>query len=237
MARPEMLSLEAHKNTRIITARGAAYGDNVHMVPVTARELPRLVVDFPVVMIKNNETGQFELTVLLGFEPGENLYLEDDKWTTRYIPLHLQRQPFMVGFQTRKGDDPGAKNAVMSLDMDSNRVSTTEGEPLFLEDGKKSPLLERMDGILSELMSGTELTKVFLAKILELELIEPAQMDVTFPSGKKMRYDGVYTVNAEKLAALEGEQLQELHKRGFLQACHIMMASLGQFNKLIARKK
>lgn len=240
MARPEILNAQLHKDVRVITAFGAEYGDNVHIVPVTVKELANLVTDYPVLITKDPETGQFELSALLGFEPGENLYLGNAKWNSGYRPLHLQRQPFMLCIQTNSAEE---EKAVVSLDMDSKRVLVGMashcdiGERLFDDTGEITPQLSKFQKVLSELIVGSELSKVFLQKLLALELIEPARLDVAFAGENKKRFEGIYTVNAEKLASLNGLTLQELHERGYLQACHFILASLGNISKLVSWKK
>ena len=108
MANPVALNNKTHRDLRVITSRGAGFGENIHIVPVIADELGNLVLDYPVCLIKDPETGRFKMSALLGFDPGENLYLEGDRWNALYVPLHVQRQPFMVGYSAPGG--AGARN-------------------------------------------------------------------------------------------------------------------------------
>ena len=85
-------------------------------------------------------------------------------------------------------------------------------------------------------MAGIESTKAFIETLSSHDLIEPAQFNITFADGEQKRYEGMYTVNDEKLGQLTGDSLQQLHKRGYLQACHLLLASLGQVQRLIGLK-
>ena len=234
MANPQILNNEIHKNLRVITARGAEYGENIHFVPVIADELRSAVLDYPVVLMKDNETGRFGLYALLGFEPGENLFLDGDTWDAGYVPLHFRRQPFMVGYAAGEKRDPD--KSMITIDMDSARVQGSEGETLFNADGSWTPFLQEVSRMLGMMIQGIALTDAFVNELAERDFIEPAQLNITYPGGETKNYEGLYTVNDEKLNELSGDALKDLHKRGFLQASYLMLASIGNIQKLIGRK-
>jgi hypothetical protein len=235
---PTILDKEKHRDLRVITTRGAAYGEDVHFVPVVADELPSLILEYPVILMEDKQGGQFGMYALLGFDPGENLYLDGEDWGARYIPAHLRRQPFLVG--VAGGDGSGtaqeAQGTVISIDMDSRRISETEGERLFNEDGSQTDFLGSVTNLLSVMMGSFEATKMFVNTIKEHDLIEPARMDITFANGEGKRYEGLSTVSDKKLSALPDEAVISLHKKGYLQACYLLLASLGQVPGLIERK-
>ena len=142
MANPVILSSVTHRNLRVITDRGAEYGENIHLVPVIGEELQRLVVDYPVCLMKDDETGQFSLCALLGFDTGENLYLQGNRWRASYIPIHVRRQPFLIGRpaeQASQGEQ--SPDAMIGIDLDSKRVQESEGEALFAADGARTDYL------------------------------------------------------------------------------------------------
>jgi hypothetical protein len=230
------LNNQQHKHLRVITARGAEFGENVHLLPVIADELSKLVLDYPVCMTKDPETGRFGLTALLGFDAGENLFLDGNRWKATYVPLHVRRQPFMVGFSRDQEGNKTSDGAVITLDLDSSRVQETEGEFLFNEDGSNSKFLDAVSDILSSLMSGIEATKAFIETLSSHDLIEPAQINITFADGEQKRYDGLYTVNDEKLHELSADVLLQMYQNGYLQACILLNASVGHVSKLIGWK-
>ena len=236
MARPVILDSKTHANVRIKTGRGAQFGEDMHLAPVIADELPRLILEFPVCLIKDTNTGQFGLHVLLGFEPGENLFLDGEQWSAMYVPMHLRRQPFMVGIAGEKDDEPTPENTVITIDMDSPRVADNEGERLFDSDGKATPYLQSISDLLSGLIPGISITETFVKAIADYDLITPAALDVAFADGEKRHFEGIYTVSDEKLRELDDEKMKELHDRGFLQASYLLLASIGQMQRLINLK-
>ncbi|WP_096085531.1 SapC family protein [Agaribacterium haliotis] len=230
----EVLDAGKHSQLKVITGRGAEFGENVHFVPVVADELRSLVLDYPIVLMKDEQTGQFSLFALLGFEPGENLYLNGRQWSASYLPLHVRRQPFVISYASDAAGDK--KSAALSIDLSSQRVQNDMGELLFNGDGSPSPYLTQINQLLAKLVGGMDISQRFVQSLAELDLIEPAQINVAFVNGEEKSYDGLYTVHEENLQALEQSKLAELHSKGFLQAAYLMLASMGQISKLIEMK-
>ncbi|MCQ3831036.1 SapC family protein [Microbulbifer elongatus] len=232
------LNNESHRNLTVVTKRGAEYGEATHLVPVVANELRNLVLEYPVCITKDPSNGQFALCALLGFEPGENLYLNGESWDAQYIPMHIRRQPFMVGYQNPQAGAGEDKGAVITLDLSSKRIHENggEGERLFDDEGHNTPFMQQVSDLMGQLIVGMESTTAFLNTLADNDLIEPAHINVQFASGEQKRYEGLYTVNEEKLQKLEADKLLHFHQHGYLQAAYWLGASLGQVRKLIAVK-
>src|SRR6185437_15811470 len=88
------LNNEVHRSITVDGRTSAAYGDNQRFVQVIVKEFPLLVIHYPILLSKDTQTGQFYCGAMLGFDEGENLFLEE--WTRGelYRPLNLQRGPF-----------------------------------------------------------------------------------------------------------------------------------------------
>lgn len=236
MANPVILHNDTHRKLRIITTRGAEYGEKTHIVPVLGDELHNLVLDFPVYLMKNKETGKFSLNALMGLEPGENLYLQGEHWAASYLPLHMRRQPFLLIASDEEKQTTEENEAKIAIDMDSKRISESQGQAVFNEDGSKTPYLEDIIKVLSMMAMGIESTEAFVSMLVEHDLIEPALLNITFANGEKRSLQGLYAIDAIKLSELKGEVLEQMHSRGFLQACYLMTASMGQITKMIKMK-
>jgi hypothetical protein len=230
------LNSEQHRDLRVVIKRGAEYGDNVHIVPVVADELRNLALEYPVILIKNKDSGRFEMVAMLGFDQGENLYLAGDQWDAIYVPVNIRRQPFALAYTAEKDGKPDLKSLVISLDMDSPRVGLEEGERLFNEDGTQTQFLEGANSILAGLGSTLASTEAFIEALQKHDLIKAAQIDVRFEDGKRRHFDGLHTVDDEKLNQLEGDVLQDMYKSGYLQGAWLLFASMGNIRKLFKRK-
>ncbi|MFC5546938.1 SapC family protein [Massilia aerilata] len=226
-----------HKDLRILTQRGAAYGDAVMSALTFPAEFRELQAHYPIVFAKNHEGTSFDPIALFGFQQGENLFLGGGQglgngWDAPTIPLTVERQPFLIG---RPADGSG-EGMMIHVDLDSPRLSRSEGEPLFLSYGGSSEYLERISRVLRSIHDGLETSKTFIEALLHLELLESFVLDIELDDGSQNRLAGFYTINEERLAALKPEQLGRLHEAGYLQAIYMAVASLAQFRGLIDRK-
>jgi SapC len=219
------LNKETHRSLIVDGRPSAAYGDNRRFVQVIVKEFPQLLVHYPVLFSKDAQTGQFYCGAMLGFDEGENVFL--DEWEADrqfYRPLILQRGPFYA-----QGPD-------LAIDLDDPRVGAAGGKPLFTEQGLPTRYLQSIIWAFQDLSPGVEMTKLFIARMLELKLIEPVDVEVEFEDGAMRRCVGLYTIDQEVLSRLPDEVVVELFRRGYMRLIHYMIASLKQV-AVLARKK
>ncbi|MBS0388685.1 MAG: SapC family protein [Proteobacteria bacterium] len=235
MAKHALLSNVEHKGLRIITTRSAAYGDNQMFALAVPSEFRNIQACYPIVFQKRADTGQFQPLALFGFEAGENLFLTDAGWDATYIPFSVERLPFLIGGSNPS--QPGqAAQPVVHIDLDSPRVSWTEGEPLFLEYGGSTPYLERISALLGALHAGIAATQAFVDALLSHDLLESFVLDVQLKDGSNNRLGGFYTVNEERMRKLDGAAVAKLHAQGFLEPAYMVVASTVHFRDLIERR-
>jgi hypothetical protein len=219
-----LLDKQAHRSLKVDGRASAAYGDDRHFVQVTVNEFPLLVVHYPLFFSKNANTGEFYCGVMLGFTEGENLFLQEWEEREFYRPLILQRGPFY------------AQGPELAIDLDHPRVGAESGKSLFTEYGQPTRYLQSIIWALQDLKPGIETSRFFVARLLELSLIEPVDINVEFEDGSTHKCMGLYTVNQETLSRLPDEVVVELFRRGYLRLIHMMIASLKQF-PILTRKK
>lgn len=236
MANHALLNNVDHKNLKIITTRSADYGDNVMSTMTFADEFRSVQAHYPIFFHKQPDTGRFQAAAIFGFEEGENLFLDEQGWGASYIPLTIERQPFLIGFQSAAGSGAEERKTVIHVDMDSPRISESEGEAVFLEHGGLTEYLNRINAVLSTINEGVERDVAFVDALLELELLESFTLDVELNDGAKYRMAGFYTINEEKLAELGGDALEKLHRAGHLQSIYMALASLSNIRDLIERR-
>ncbi len=217
-----------HKDLKINTARSRALGDDVMSCAAYYPEFRNLQAHYPIVFTKNAATDEISPIALLGLQQGENLFLTDTGWDNDYVPMTMEMQPFLIGFE-------GPNQTVIHVDMDSPRISDT-GEAVFLPMGGNSPYLERITEVLSSVHSGHQFNSEFIAALEQYDLLEPFVLDVELANGTSNRLAGFLTINEEKLYALSGEALGDLNEKQFLQAIYMAVASLSNFAELIRRK-
>jgi hypothetical protein len=236
MANFQLLNNIDHKDLKIITERSAALGDNVWYAVTFPAEFRNLQRQYPIFFIKNPNDGQFEAVAMFGVEDGENLFLDEYGWNASYIPLNIMRQPFLIGFQEKERGGETVREPVITVDLDSPRVSLEQGEPVFLEHGGNSDYLEQINSILKVLYQGISGSKPFFDTLTELDLIESFVLDVQLDDGSEHRLAGFYTINEDVLRELDGEQLERLNRKGHLEAIYMAIASMSNISNLLEIK-
>jgi hypothetical protein len=228
MAKHALLNNVAHKNLRVITRHSAELGDDVSSVITFPTEWGDVQREYPILFRKDQATGDFISVALLGFGEAENLFLDEKGWNASYIPGIVARGPFLIGFQR---EEP-----VIHVDLDHPRISTTEGEPVFLPSGGNTRYIERIAVILEGIRVGLEASKAMFAAFTAMDLIEPVRVQIEISGEEQHNLHGYFTINEEKLVNLTGGQLETLNRAGFLQGAFLVVASLNNVKKLIDMK-
>ncbi|HKE92704.1 MAG TPA: SapC family protein, partial [Povalibacter sp.] len=217
MANTVLLNNRDHADLRVITARSADYGDDVMLALTFPAEFRSVQAHYPIVFRKSAE-GQFQPVALFGLRDRQNLFLTAAGWDASYVPLMIERQPFLVGVASGE--------AMIHVDLDSPRISRTAGEPVFLPHGGTTVYLDRMSSILRAIHEAAEATPAFVATLVEHALLEPFVFDFALADGSRLRLTSFHTINEERLRELPGEVLERLSRAGYLQAIYMVLASL-----------
>lgn len=236
MSNHQLLDNITHKNLRVITDRSAWYGDDIAATLVFPSEFRRLQSEYPIVFQKSEESGLYEPIALFGFEEGENLYLGSEGWGAAYLPLTVERQPFLIGFAAGAETGESQETPLVHVDMDSPRVSETEGIPVFLEHGGRSPYLEHVNSVLGAVHAGHAQNREFAEALAARELLEPFSLEFELSDGSSQKLSGLYTIDENRLRDLDPAALEELHSKGFLEHIYMSMASIANLRGLIERK-
>lgn len=228
MAKAVLLNNVDHKDLRVITGHGAQFGDAVMSTLTFPSEFRDLQAHYPIVFRKTMDGTSFEPIALFGFQENENLFLGSDGWDASYVPHLIKRQPFLIG---KVGDE-----LMINIDLESAKVSRTEGQPIFLPHGGNSEFLEQMNSMLLTIHQGLQSTPAFIKALMEHQLLESFVLDIELNDGSQNRLAGFYTINEEKVHGLSGAVLEQWNQLGYLQAIFMVIASLSNFRALIERK-
>ncbi len=225
-----------HKDLKVITTRSAAYGDDVQCAITFSWEFRSIQAHYPIFFSKNAGSGEFSAVAMLGFEDKDNLFLSGTGWDASYIPLSIRREPFLIGFQQSTDGSSGDKEPVIHVNLDSPRISESDGEAVFLAHGGISPYLEQTNSILNTINEGYPVHQLFLEALTEHNLLESFALDIQLDDGSQNRLMGFHTINEEALSELSGDVLGSLNEKGFLLPIYMALASLSNIRELIARK-
>ena len=225
-----------HKDLRVDIGHGAHLGDDIMCTLAIPSEFRSLQADYPIFFHRNDETGKYLPMVMFGFQKGENLYLNEDRWSAIYIPLMINRGPFLIGFQEFVKNGVTQKKMVISIDMDNPRVGSAGGEPLFQPFGGTSAYTEQITEVLQEIERGQAMIEELVDALLEHDLLEPLTLNIELNNGAKHSLQGFHTIPEEKLAELDGQVLADFSRRGILQAAYMVVASMTNIAKMIDLK-
>jgi hypothetical protein len=201
-----------------------------------ATEFRSIQAHYPIFFRKESATGKFQAVAMFGFEEGENLFLNDKGWDAHYIPLTIERQPFLIGFQNIQEGGVASRQTVIHVDMDSSRVSDSTGETVFLPHGGHSPYLERVNSVLRTIHEGIEKETSFIEALLANDLLESFTLDIELNDGSKHRLAGFYTIDEVRLRGLGGEALRKLNDADHLLPIYMAIGSLSNIRDLIDRR-
>lgn len=239
MPKHVLLNNVDHQEVKVLSKFAADLGDNIASVLVYPTEFVELQKEYTIVFRKDEQSHKFSAAVLLGLQKGENLYLDPKShlgWAANYIPSSVIRGPFLIGFQQQQENGQTISTPVVHMDMDHPKVNSADGEALFLQNGGNSDYLQQISTRLMSIHQGMLMQDTLFELLSEMQLIEAVNIDFDLSNGEKHRLLGNYTINEEKLAALDIRELDKLHKSGLLPLVYAVIASITNVKNLIDTK-
>jgi hypothetical protein len=125
---------------------GHEFGDDVAWFRRSRANTLNCSANNPIFSARIATATEWQSVALLGFEQRENLFLRDGRWNAAYLPGAVAKGPFLIGFQEQRIDGELRKEPVIHVDMEHPRVSTSEGEAVFLPQGGNSAYLQHIAG-------------------------------------------------------------------------------------------
>lgn len=219
-----------HGKLKLKPHPGFPHARDRNLAAVNVSELGVSCANFPIVLARYPENQRLVLMAMLGLKAGENVFFGEEYWESTYVPLAIQRHPFIVGIDERVKD---TIQLATCLEIDSPCLSEADGLPLFNADGTQSEVLRSADQMLHSMFDAGAFTEKFIEKLRELDLVTSLDIVLQSPKGELNRITGLATVDEGKLKALSAEQLKELQNLDYLAPCHLMLVSLYQLRQLI----
>lgn len=224
------LNPKQHQALRVKANCDIEYASQLHMLNLRVAEVPRAIASFPVFFNKNPNSGDWMISAIASFVPGQNLFVKDSMWDAVYQPLSLRTFPFYL-VQAEVAE----QQYTVGIVQGSEAFSESEGERLFDENGAASLyLLDKQKLVESSLQEDVQ-TYHFCKKLNELGLIKAVDVVVQFSTSGPQTLKGLHTINEDALQGLSPEQLAELNRIGYLTPIHSMLASIFQLNALVQR--
>jgi hypothetical protein len=244
MEKIEVLNNIVHEHLRVNSRFAAELGDNVASTITFLTEFSDVQKEYPILCRKHPDSGEYQALVFFGLQKDENLFLVDadpasqknSGWRAEYVPAVMARGPFSIGIQREIENGTEIHKPVVHIDMNHPKAASENGQVLFLENGGHSSYLNHISKVLDTINDGIYLTKLMFDAFNKYQLLEDVVLDIEFQNQEKLKVAGFQTINADKLAELNGDALEELNKSGFLQAAYFIVASMSNIRKLIDLK-
>ncbi|MDI7774031.1 SapC family protein [Asticcacaulis sp. EMRT-3] len=237
MGQHVLLNNVDHHDLRLITRHGASFGDNINQVLVFPSEYDEIQRHYPI-FFRRTESGGFKSVALLGFDKDENLFLDEDRWDALYVPAMQRISPFLIGQPTpAEGEElPADAEAMILVDPEHPRISTSEGESLFLPHGGQAPNLVHVTQLLQQVYMGEQISPAMFAAFYEAGLLAPVEIEVQIDDTTSYVLNDLLTISREALRDLSAQSLKSLNEKGFLALAFIVVSSMANMSHLITRK-
>jgi hypothetical protein len=232
---PELLDAGRHRGRRLKELADWSIARDLHAMFLTATEFTQAAFDYAIVFVQTGETDtkgrqRVSPVVLLGLQPGENLYVEGTRWNARYMPAFMRRYPFL------SAPVPGLDRPGVFIDTAWAGFDEAEGQPLFEADGSPAPGLRNAIEFLERFDAESDRTRQFCERLLDLGILKDMRADAQLPGGRQVRVEGFQAVDEDKLQNLADKVVVELHRTGQLMLMQVHLLSLANLRHLVQKK-
>lgn len=227
---PVQLNSQLHRHKKLLPLGDFSNLAGVHSVYLNAAEFALAALAFPIVFLPPTKANpNVSPAAMLGLVPGQNLFVDGQRWDASYLPASFRRLPYLTA------PLPGSDQIGVFIDEQWPTLNDEAGEPLFDEQGKHSPSLERAIGFLQAFDEESRRTTQLCNRVQALGLFTDMKADLNLPDGKSLSINGFMAVDEDKLAALPDADLLDLGRSGALGMLHAHLLSLGHVRLLVDR--
>ncbi|PHS15688.1 MAG: multidrug transporter [Kangiella sp.] len=218
----------AHKDLKVQEDRTFSHFKSQHIASLVVHEFARAAQDYPIIFVKDNETGQFRAAAMLGLKPGQNLFYSQDGWKAQYRPESILGYPFVLA-----EDKNNKEQKILVIDEECERLNTKEGQAFFDEKGEQTKFISNIGNFLSEHLLKQEKTQEFIKILLEYKIIVQQTLEISISGKENQNIDGIYIISEDGFNKLSDKQFLELRKHGFLPAIYSQLLSMARVGSLV----
>jgi len=207
-----------------------SFAAKILSAPLAANELSAASKYYPVVFSSPEQADSSSPAAplaIFSFIVDNNPFVDKQgKWSVPYIPAYIRRYPFAMA---AVGESD--KYALM-LDLDALHVKADDGELLFGDEGKPSPVLERAQDFLKKHQRAVVSTQGLMEQLEKADVLVPYQFAVgNKDNPRKIR--GFRVVDTKKLAALDDATLAAWVRSGVMSLVYSHLASMVNIKTVI----
>ena len=223
---PSALSRTRHENLKLISSTNFSFAANLPSVPLAVSEFGAACAHYPIVFVAG-ENGVAMPNALLSTQLDRNDFVDaEGQWRTgTYIPAYVRRYPFVFA-----GSDTDSQ-LVLCADMASERLSESEGTPLF-EDGAPSKVADQALAFCNDFQRDYAATEVIAKQLADAELLTGQRITLRRQGETDKVLEGLQLVDREKFSQLSDEQFIALRRGGCLGPIYAHLASLHRLRQM-----
>lgn len=224
-----LLDRGRHAGLGLRPDRDYAWSRTLNITFLTAGELARAALDFPIAFVPDSAAGELVPVAIFGLRAHENLFVDDaGQWRAlAYIPAYVRRYPFCIA---EAASSPGGETQRLICVQEDQLVPSHT--PLFDMQGEATPAWKPVLDLIEIAEAARQQTLLLVRTLDALGLIVPFE-PLTLPNGGgQLRLDGLHRIDESRFDALTADQLMSL-RGGGLSAIYAHFFSLGNFSKLL----
>jgi len=226
------LNNKQHANLKIQKSNDVTRFKAQHLIPITARDFIPLSTEFPIVFVKNEETGQFTSVAMMGIRSGVNLYCQENTWSCPVTPIGFNNAPLSLIKRSEQSDE-----IIVCIDEKSPFVSSETGEALFDEQGEQTEFLKQRSQALLNVAEFTVQTQEIINIFAQKKLLSSKQLNVKLVSEQEsILLSGIYLIDEKAINALSTEEFEDFRTKGLLPLIYAHLASLHQITRLTIKQ-
>ena len=199
MSRIVALDAARHHAVRVDLGAGGAARQ---FVQIGRSEIALAAADMPLFLVKDEQTGRFNLVALFGLTEARNLFWRDGRMCATYLPRAASLAAFRL--------DPGGAGG-LALDETSPAVGD-RGEPLFAPDRSPAPLLETVRAALESVIADVAAAQALVDDYATHRLVRPVSLVLRHQDGHEHAVTGLYALDEEALASLDDATVVAMHR-------------------------
>lgn len=226
MADIQAINSKTHSTTKVKDNATLEQSKNRHFAPLVVQEFVAASQEFPIVFVKDTDTGQFKAIALLGLKPEQNLFYSADAWQATYKPEALTLFPFLLN------QIEAEQQSILCVDQSSALVNDVAGNALFDDSGKQTPWLTEQGEKVVQYVEKTFSTRHFIQMLIDHDLLSAQTLNLKLEGESEYSLNGLYAIDEKKLNALSDESFAKIRKTGALTAIYASLFSMQRIHRL-----
>lgn len=224
MTQVRPISQARHASLRWRRFTNYAFASSTAIAPLAAAEIAKAALALPLAFIE--QSGEWTLAAVLGFTPGQNLYVTPNgQWAGAYIPAVFRVYPFRLTW----GD---AGEATLCVDEASGLVvDGADGEVFFNEAGALGAAVRQVWDFLQESAKSEVALADACGSLHGAGVIEPWPITLQTETGVQ-KVEGLFRVNEMTLNALDDAAFGQLRRSGNISVAYAQLLSMGNLSAL-----